>query len=170
MPGIEQLNPGFTVDLAYTTIWGLVAAGDWVTVTRTVGGDAYGAAEADGAGFFWTPLWQANGQPAGFAAGDEIEVYVNGELAATLDPQAVSGGIDVLADQVAGAINGDTGGTAVTLTVGLEGQQPGGNAPQETATTAADGSFTADFAVDLGASNLVAVEYANGGHTIRTYL
>ncbi|MGD2147259.1 MAG: hypothetical protein PVH41_11245, partial [Anaerolineae bacterium] len=54
---------GFVADLAYDVVWGYVTAGDTITLSRT-GDGAYGAAEADGVGFFWTPLWKANGQPA----------------------------------------------------------------------------------------------------------
>jgi uncharacterized repeat protein (TIGR01451 family) len=167
---LQNLNPGFTVDLAYNAVWGLVSAGDEIILERVVGGDAYGAAEADGTGFFWTPLWQADGRPADIAGGDEIEVYVNGSLAATLEPMDVTGSIDVLADQVAGTIAGDTGGTEVTLAAGLEGQFPAG-APQQTVITGGGGSFAADFgSMNLGAGTLVAVEYPMGDHTVRTYL
>jgi hypothetical protein len=166
----QAINPGFTVDLTYDAVWGLVDPGDVVTVNRTADG-AYGAAEADGLGFFWTYLWQANGQPADIADGDTIEIYVNGSLEASIPVVEVTGGIDVLTDQVVGTISGDTGGTVVTLTLGVEGQQPGGNAPQQTATTNGSGSFAATFAsVDLGPSMLVAVEVPQGGHTVRTYL
>ncbi len=168
---IAQLGPGFTVDLAYDTVWGLVTPGDQVTVIRTVGGDAYGASEADGAGFFWTPLWQADGRPANVAGGDEIEVYINGGLVDTLAPLPVSGSVDVLADEVEGTISGDAGGTEVTLSVGLAGQQPGSGAPQQTVTTDGSGGFAATFpAVNLGPETLVVVEYPRDGYTVRTYL
>jgi hypothetical protein len=168
--GPQQVNPGFTVDLVYDAVWGLVEPGDAIVVSRPSDG-AYGAAEADGVGFFWTPLWQGNGQPADVVGGGAIEVYVNGALAASLNPRNVTGGIDVLTDQVVGTIVGDTGGTLVTLTVGAEGQPPGGSAPQQTVTTNGSGSFAAAFAsVNLGANGLVAVEYPRDGHTVRTYL
>jgi hypothetical protein len=170
---IEQVNPGFTVDLSQDAVWGLVDPGGAVVVERTADG-AYGAAEADATGFFWTPLWQSNGQPADVAGGDEIEVHVDGALEATIEVAGASGGIDVLADQVSGAIDGDTGGTTVTVTVGLmheaEGEYPGANPPQETAVTDGGGTFTAAFAdVDLGPVNWVAVEYGGGGQTMRSY-
>jgi hypothetical protein len=168
--GFEQVNPGFTVDLIYDAVWGLVDAGDVVTVDRATD-SAYGAAEADGTGFFWTPLWQTNGRPADVTGGDTIRVYVNGGLEATISVAEVTGGIDVLADQVVGTISGDTGGTPVTITVGAEGQQPGDNAPQQTVTTNGSGSFAATFAsVNLGPGTLVAVEYPSDGHTMRAYL
>ena len=118
----EQISPGFTVDLAYDAVWGLVEPGATVTVERASDG-AYGAAEANGKGFFWTPLWQANGQPAYITGGDAIHVFVDGDLEASIPVVEVSGGIDVLADQVDGAIPNGTVGTPVTVTIGLEGGQ-----------------------------------------------
>jgi uncharacterized repeat protein (TIGR01451 family) len=165
-----QVNPGFTVDLLYNAVWGVVDSGKVVTVTRT-GDGAYGAAEVNDKGFFWTPLWQATGQPADIADGDTIEIYVDGSLEATIPVVGVGGGIDVLADEVDGAIPNGIAGTPVTVTIGLEGGQPPSNAPQATAATDPAGSFTAAFAgMDLGASNLAAVEYASGGGRVRAYL
>jgi hypothetical protein len=169
----EQVNPGFTVDLTLDAVWGLVDAGDSVTVNRTADG-AYGAAEADAIGFFWTPVWKDNGQPADLVGGDTLDVYVNGALQATIVLADVSGGFDVLADQVAGAISGDSGGTQVTATAYLGGawddEYPTAVAPQAVATTNASGEFTAVFGEDLGPENYVAVEYPSGGHTVRAYL
>jgi len=168
----QAVNPGFTVDLVNETVWGLVNPGDVVTVTRTVGGAAYGAAEADGVGFFWTPLWQSNGQPADVVGGDTIEVYVNGALAVTLNPADISGQIDVLNDRVVGAISGLGGGRLVTVTVGIWAwQQSLVGAPQITATTDASGAFTATFpANDLGPHNYARVEYAASPDTVQSYL
>jgi uncharacterized repeat protein (TIGR01451 family) len=168
--GQRQVNPGFTVDLLYNAVWGVVDSGEVVTVTRT-GDGAYGAAEVNDKGFFSTPLWQATGQPADIADGDTIEIYVDGSLEATIPVVGVSGGIDVLADEVDGAILNGIAGTPVTVTIGLEGGQPPSNAPQATATTDPAGSFTAAFAgMDLGASNLAAVEYPSGGGRVRACL
>ena len=64
--GQPQVNPGFTLDLTYDALWGLVGPGDLVTATRTSDG-AYAAGEADGVGFFWSYFWLDNGQPADIA-------------------------------------------------------------------------------------------------------
>ena len=90
---------GFVVDQTYDAIWGTVAPGAIVTVAR---GTAYGAAQADGAGFFWTPLWQSNGQPADITGTDTLQVYVNGSLSATITVSGVTGLVDVLNDRVVG--------------------------------------------------------------------
>ncbi|MFW6136189.1 MAG: hypothetical protein ACOC7N_05150, partial [Chloroflexota bacterium] len=160
---------GFVVDLAYDAVWGYVSPGDVVTVTR--GDGAYGAAEADGAGFVWTPLWRPEGQPADIVDGDTIEIYLNGAPEASVPVEEVTGGIDVLADEVTGTIAGVDTDTPVTVTIGVDGAQPPGDAPQATATTDSEGAFTAAFpGMDLGPSNLAAVEYASGALRVRSYL
>jgi len=172
-PSVEaqgDVHPGFTVDLAYDAVWGLVSPGDKVTVAHTSGG--YGAAEADGAGFFWTPVWQSNGQPADLAGGGAVTIYVNGAVSATITPYAITGQMDVLNDRVVGAISGLGGGRPVTVTLGIwASQQSLVGAPQVTTTTNASGAFTATFpANDLGASNYARVEYAASPDTVQSYL
>ncbi len=73
VPGIQQLNPGFTVDLAYGAVWGVVDAGDLLTATSTAG-PAYAAGEADGVGFAWSYFWKADGTPSDIGAGDTIDL------------------------------------------------------------------------------------------------
>ncbi len=160
---------GYVVDLAYDAVWGYVSPGDVVTVTR--GDGAYGAAEADGAGFVWTPLWRPEGQPADIVDGDTIEIYLNGAPEASVPVVEVAGGIDVLADEVAGTIADVASDTPVTVTIGVDGVQPPGDAPQVTTTTDSEGAFTALFpGTDLGPSNLAAVEYASGAVRVRSYV
>jgi hypothetical protein len=166
----QAINPGFTVDLTYNAVWGLVDPGDTVIVNRTSDG-AYGAAEADGVGFFWTRFMESNGQPADIVGGDVLEVYVDGALAATLAPLPINGEVDVLADQVAGTVSGLAAGTVVTATLGDGGLV----ADVPSATDAVDGSgaFVADFAgiADVGPYMLARVQYRDGaGHTVQGYL
>ena len=133
---------GFVVDQTYDAIWGHVSPGATVTVAR---GTAYGAAQADGVGLFWTPLWQSNGQPADITGTDTIQVYVNGSLSATITVSGVTGLVDVLNDRVVGTISGAAASTPVTVTLGI---YPG--APSVSTTTDASGRFTATFTtVDL---------------------
>lgn len=166
---VEQVSPDFTVDLVEDAIWGLVEPGGVVTVERATDG-AYGAAEADGIGFFWTPLWQSNGQPADVAGGDTIRISVDGTLEATVPVVAITGGIDVLADEVEGSVPGVAAGTVVTISIGIGGA-PGANAPRATATTGPGGSFTASFPeIDLGSANLAAVEVDSGDGRVRGYV
>jgi hypothetical protein len=169
--GIEQVNPGFTLDMFRGVIWGRVDPGDLVTVTRTAGGDAYASAEADGKGFFWAmPFDGLNpGWPASIHGGDTFELYVNGGLAATVSPLNITGGINVLADQVAGHIDGAGAGIPVSVTVGALGQFASG--PQATTATDGSGNFAVTLAdIDLKARNLVAVDYNVGGNYVRNYL
>ena len=132
--------------MAYEAVWGILSPGDLVTVTRTAGGAAYGAAEADGVGFFWTPLWQSNGQPADAVGGNTVAIYVNGAISATITPYAITGQMDVLNDRVVGAVSGLGGSRPVTVTLGIWAfHQSLVGAPQVTATTDASGAFTATF-------------------------
>jgi uncharacterized repeat protein (TIGR01451 family) len=166
-----NVNPGFTVDLVREAVWGLVNPGDTVTVTRTSGGAAYGAAQADGVGFFWTPVHDGSGEPVGLHGGETVEIYVNDALAATVNPMTITGEIDVLADRVVGAISGDTGGTPVTVTVGLWGGVFRPGMPLMSATTDASGVFSVTFGdVDLDAQSLAAVDYRADGNHVRGYL
>ncbi|MBN1246446.1 MAG: hypothetical protein JXC32_02255 [Anaerolineae bacterium] len=163
-------GPGITVDLVYDAIWGVVAPGSTVTMVRSVDG-AYGAAEADGMGFFWTPLWRPSGRPAAVAGSGTLQVYVDGELEAGIPIVDVAGGIDVLADTVVGSVTGVAAGTPVTVTLGVDGAEPSAGAPQATASTGAGGGFTASYpGVDLGPANLAAVDVASGGGRVRTYV
>ena len=154
---------GFVVDQTYDAIWGNVSPGATVTVAR---GTAYGAAQADGVGFFWTPLWQSNGRPADITGTDTIQVYVNGSLSATITVSGVTGLVDVLNDRVVGKLGGVTAPTPVTITLGTN---PG--VPSASATTDASGRFTATFTtVDLNPGQNAVVEYRNGPHTLRAFL
>jgi hypothetical protein len=170
-PGPQQaINPGFTVDLTYNAIWGLVDPGDTVLVDRTADG-AYGAAEADGVGFFWTYLWHDNGQPANITGGDALQVRVNGSLAATLNPLAISGEVDVTDDQVTGNVAGLAAGTVVTATLG-EGSIFA-DEPFATGAVAPGGDFLADLSgiADIGPYMLARVHYRDAnGHTVQGYV
>ncbi|NLF01278.1 MAG: hypothetical protein GX601_09910, partial [Anaerolineales bacterium] len=159
----------FVLDLAYNIMYGWVDAGDTVTLTRTSGGAAYGAAEADGVGFFWTPLWQPDGWPAEVAPGDTLEVFVNGALETALTPTSVEAHMDVLADQVLGSISGVAAGTPVTVALSRWATQPLTDMPQAVALTDASGAFTATFSADLGPHNLAQVTYSTGQALVRGY-
>jgi hypothetical protein len=167
-----------TLNLTPTTIWGEVAPGAVVTATR-LSDDAYGAAETDGVGFFWTPLWQSNGRPADIVDGDTIEIYVDGALATTISPHTITGEVDVVADQVNGTISGVGAGVPVTVTLGVLSSSPlvaedmpGDYMPHVTATTDAAGHFSADFGAagyDVGPHNH-AIAAFDAGATLQSYL
>ncbi len=169
--GLSLIQPGVTVDLGLEVLYGILQPGDTVTVLRQADG-AYGAALADGAGFFWTSLFAGDdsGTPVDIAGGDVLEVYVNGSLETTLEPQEASGGIDVLTDEVFGDIVGDTGGTSVQITFGLWGVMADEVYPQELTATEVDGSFSEAIEFDLGAENMARVEYPIPGGWARSYL
>lgn len=162
----QSLPAGITVDLVYHVVMGWTAPSNLITVTTPTG---YGTAVADGVGFFWTPIWHADGHPIGINAGEPLAIFVNGALAHSVTPPQISGGIDVLNDTVAGQIDGDGGGTAVALSLSAWNNPSAPGAPAQAAVTQADGSFTMPFLEDLGAETLTAVDAAIAGVNIRTY-
>jgi uncharacterized repeat protein (TIGR01451 family) len=161
----QSLPAGITVDLVYHVVMGWANPGDLIAVTTPTG---HGTAVADGVGFFWTPIWHADGHPIGINVGEPLVIFVNGALTHSVTPPQISGGIDVLNDTVTGQIDGDGGGTAVTLTMGVWAQLPAPGAPTQTAITQGDGSFSAPFGEDLGAQMLTTVDLALAGVNIRT--
>jgi uncharacterized repeat protein (TIGR01451 family) len=167
----QAVNPGFTVDLFHGQVWGIVGPGEMVTVTGP--GGVYGAAQADAAGFFWTPLWDGTaGTVAEIDDGDVINFYVEGTLDTTITVRDVTGQVDVLNDRVTGHIPGVAAGTAVTVTLkDWSGGEPPPGAPQATATTNSSGNFTADFSgsVNIGPGYWATVDYA-AGSVVRDHL
>ncbi len=169
----QAVNSGFTIDLFHHRIWGQVGAGDVITVERQGGG--YGTAQADGAGFFWTPLWDtAAGSPVAIQAGDLISLYVNGTWNAAVTVHNVTGQVDVLNDQVTGNIAGVPSGTPVTVTLqqwGSPENEPHPGTPQATTTTDGSGDFAVTFnPIDLAPHQWVAVDYPSDGGLVRAHL
>ncbi|MFZ6030261.1 MAG: hypothetical protein ACOYYS_21310 [Chloroflexota bacterium] len=165
----QAVLPGFTVDLAHDAVMGRIQPGDRVTVAV---GTSYGAAVADATGFFWTPLWQAGGAALDLIGGETVEIAVNDVVADTVVVQAVSGGIDVLADQVGGNLSGLGDGIAVTVTLGGWGQLPAAGAAFATGTTDLSGDFSIFFdEIDLTPGELAQVDYRASAHVhVRAYL
>lgn len=164
----QSLPPGMTVDLAYNVVMGWVAPGELITVTTPTG---YGAAVADGVGFFWTPIWYEDGYAIEIVPGELVNIFVGGEMTFTVVPPHISGGLDVPANTAGGLIDGDGGGTPVSASFGLWAQPPFPGAPVANSVTAGDGSFTLAFdGVDLGAENLVALDVPVDGVNVRSYL
>lgn len=171
-PAVEAqgVNPGFTVDIFHDRVWGMVNPGDVVTFTGP--GQIYGAAQADAAGFFWTPLWDgATGAITEVNDGAALTFYVNGSADATITARDVTGQVDVLNDRVTGNIPGVSTGTAVTVTLKQWiGGEPQPGAPQATATTDSSGNFTATFgSVDIAPNYWATVDYA-AGSSVRDHL
>jgi len=174
----RSLPAGITVDLTYNVVMGFVDPGEAVNVT--LGTEGYGAAVADGVGFFWTPIWHnTDGYQLGLDCGDSISIVVGTDPAIEIVPPCMTGGIDVLNDQVQGSIPGDTGGTSVTAALGsfdfyfLSGAfPPSTGSPQVTGVTAGDGSFGLSFTgiADLGAESMVSLDIIDASVNVRSYL
>jgi hypothetical protein len=162
----QDVSVGLTLDLAQDAIWGRLEPGDVVTLTRSADG-AYGAAQTDGVGFYWTPLWLPSGRAADLAAGDTIEIYINGTLDATVTPKGISGQVDVLNDRVTGNVAGLSAGTAVTITLGDFGTMVGA-VPYVVTTVDGSGDFDADFSgvADIGPHQMARVQYVDASGAI----
>ncbi len=164
-----------TVDLTYDVVMGYVNPGELVTVTYL---DGYGAAVADGVGFFWTPIWHnTGGYPLGIDCNTSIDIEIVGLGVTSYSLPCITGTVDVLTEQITGTLVGDAaGGTSVTATYSMstywgEPQPPSTGAPSATNTTSPGGSFTISFApTDLGAESMAAVDVVLSGINLRTYL
>jgi len=174
----RSLPAGITVDLTYDVVMGFVDPGEAINVT--LGTEGYGAAVADGVGFFWTPIWHnTDGYQLGIDCGDTINIVIGTDPAIENVPPCLTGGIDVLNDEVEGSIPGDMGGTSVTATLGLfdfyflsGALPPTPGSPQVTGSTAGDGSFTLSFTgiADMGAESLVSLDIDLDSVNVRSYL
>jgi len=154
----------FVVDLTSDRVWGLVSAGD--TVTVTVNGTQVGASLADDVGFFWTTLFDASGDRVDVAPGDAVVVYAEGSVEATVTARAIACDIDLVGNIVTGTVAG--------LTSGSVDLYPGFDAPtmaSQSWTASIDGSgqFSYDFAGewDFGADDGLVVAYGDSGFEVQ---
>lgn len=159
---------GVNVDMAFNVVFGYLSAGDLVTVAAS-GGSAFGTAQADGAGFFFTPLWGADGRQVDLVGGETIDVYVSGAYLDSISLPSFSGQLDVTADQVTGSLTGLPAGSVVTASLGIWGWEPNTETPWITTTTDSQGDFTAAFGADLGPHNLARVEANTGTGRVYAY-
>ncbi|HET92251.1 MAG TPA: hypothetical protein ENN99_16155, partial [Chloroflexi bacterium] len=133
----------FVVGLASDRVWGLVDPG--ATVTVTVDGIQMGAARADGVGFFWTTLYDGDGNRPGLSGGEVVAIYADGVPVAGTTLRAISGVVDVTADIVTGTLGG--GGFPISVTVyTLDDYMPEATLTTYSVTVSTDdsGSFVAD--------------------------
>jgi uncharacterized repeat protein (TIGR01451 family) len=162
------LNSGITADLVRERVYGYIDPYTTITIARQAD-NAYGAAQSDSTGFFWTSLFSGDGSgmPLKLDGGDTLNFWTpGGAFSATLQPEA-SGAVDLINDVVSGDIPGDTGGTVVTVTLGLW-NQPSLAYGIYTALTEPDGTFSIPLAQDAGAENFAVVDYRAGQVTLRT--
>ena len=162
------LNPGLTVDLVRELVYGYTPPYTTSLVTRPADG-AYGAAESDSQGFFWTSLFagDGSGMPVDVQGGDELRFETAGAAITFSLPLEAAGGIDLVNDTVWGAIPGDSGGTPVTVTLGLW-NQTSSLYDLYVAVTQPDGSFSIPLAEDVRAENFAVIDYPASPVTART--
>lgn len=134
MPG----DSSYVIGMDSDRVWGMVMAGN--TVTVTVDGVQMGAARADGNGFFWTTLYKPDGDRPYLDGGETVIIYNDGSEAVNTTLRSVTGEVDPLANTVIGVIDGIGLPLDVTLYFG-EGE-PNTNSQSQTATTDISGTFT----------------------------
>jgi uncharacterized repeat protein (TIGR01451 family) len=137
LPGSADLAICMTTD----RVWGIVGAGE--TVTVTVGGVQMGAALANDIGFFWTTLYDTNGNRPNLSGGTQVRIYTPTQIA-NVTLRAITGTIDVVDDVVSGTIGGVS--SPISVTVYAPGGEPAMTSYSQTISTDASGSFSADFA------------------------
>jgi uncharacterized repeat protein (TIGR01451 family) len=157
MPGSADAAVCMTTD----RVWGLVGAGE--TVTVTVGVAQMGAALADGNGFFWTTLYDASGDRPGLSGGDTVTIYHDGDQAASVALRPIAGEINIVDDTVVGAIGGT--GFPIDVTVYVGSAEPSLESYSQTVSTDELGGFVADFSgvFDLIAWHDAQVTYEDSG-------
>ena len=166
----ESIQPppqGVSVDIAYDIVFGYLNPGDLITVTA---GSAFGTAHADGAGYFFTPVWGTYGRQVDLLGGETIDIYVNGTHRDTITIPTFSGGMNLFTDQVEGSLGVLSAGKVVTVSLGIWGLEPNTETPWVTTTTNSTGDFIADFTADLGPSEFARIETSAGNGRVYHYV
>jgi len=136
-------NGDTVLSLGSKRVWGVVGAGE--TVTVTVDGAQMGASRADAVGFFWTPLYALDGNRPALEPGDVVALYVEGSLRHEVTLRAMTAELDVVADEIEGTITG-LANTELTLYVLDDAvPEPTMTTFSTTVTTSAAGAFSSDF-------------------------
>ena len=168
----ESIQPpplGVSVDMAYDIIFGYLDPGDMVTATA-LGGSAFGSAQADATGYFFTPFWGTDGRQVDLVGGETIEIYVNGTYLESITTHIFTGEMKVDTDQVMGNLAGLSSGDVVTLSLGIWGYEPNSETPWVTTTTDTNGDFIANFTADLGPSEFARIETSAGNGRVYHYV
>ncbi len=163
-PPLAGDNANFVVSMGSDRAWGLVDPG--ATVTVTVDGVQMGAAHADGVGFFWTTLYDGNGDRPALSGGELVAIYADGVQVASTTLRAISGVVDVTANTVTGTLGG--GGFPISVTVyTLDDYMPEATLTTYSVTVSTDdsGSFGADVSGgwDFVGWDHAVVAYVEGG-------
>jgi uncharacterized repeat protein (TIGR01451 family) len=171
-PPLPSGSEDLVICLESQRVWGIVSAGE--TVTVTVNGTQMGADQADENGFFWTTLYDSDGNLPNLAAGDQVDIYSNGALLASADLRDITGEVDVVNDEIDGSIGGSTGfplGVTAYVAGGSSGE-PSMLSYSQTVNTVGSGDFTLDFSGiwDIIADDTFEVAYAEGNVEVHQHI
>ena len=163
MPGSADL----AVCLDTERVWGVVSAGE--TITVTVDDTPMGASGADAKGFFWTTLYAPAGNRPGLAAGNSVAIY-HGASSANVTLRTISGQVNPLTDIVSGTIGGVT--SPINVTVYVPGGEPSLASYSQTVSSDAAGYFVADFSglFDLHSTDGAVVAYVENGIEVHRHV
>jgi uncharacterized repeat protein (TIGR01451 family) len=164
LPGSADLVVCMTTD----RVWGIVGAGE--TVTVTVDGAQMGATLADGNGFFWTTLYDSSGDRPDLGGGEAVVVYHDGVQEASVTLRSITGTIDLVSDVVSGTIGGIASPISVTLYA--PGGEPSMTSYSQTVSTDGSGSFVADFSGiwDFAVWDEATVAYVDSGIEVHRHV
>ena len=156
-PLVADLDVAISVDS--NRVWGLVDPG--ATVTVTVDGVQMGAARADDVGFFWTTLYDGDGNRPGLSGGAMVRVYAEGELLAS----ATLRNVDATLDHVNDLIDGQVDGSGLPISVTVYNAESLPTSYSMTVGTDGVGQFSANFGAlwDFAPWDEPVVAYTSGG-------
>ncbi len=155
------------VSMGSDRVWGIVGAGERVTVT--VDGVQMGAALADANGFFWTTLYAGSGYRPALSGGETVAIYHEGVQAAATTLRATTGALDPLLNEAAGTIPASS---PIDVIVYPGWEEPGVTTYSQTVTSDASGNFVASFAgtFDLVADGSAVAAYVENGIEVQQRL
>ena len=141
IPPMPNESADLAICMTTQRVWGIVGAGE--TVTVSVNGVQMGADRADQIGFFWTTLYDTDGNRPGLGTGDTVAIYHDGVLTASVALRSITGVVDYVHDVVSGTIGGS--GFPISVTVYAPSGEPAMTSYSQTVSTDGSGNFTADF-------------------------
>lgn len=171
IPPMPNENADLVVCLTSGRVWGVVGARE--TVTVAVNGVQMGAARANAIGFFWTTLYDPDGNRPSLEAGDTVAIYRNGVQAASVTLQTIEGTLDHVRDVVSGTIGGVSTPISVTVyTLDDFTLEPTMTSYSQTVSTDDSGHFVADFSSvwDFAGWNSAVVGYVQNGVEVHRHL
>jgi uncharacterized repeat protein (TIGR01451 family) len=164
LPGETDL----VVCMSTERAWGMVNPDE--TVTITVNSQQMGANLANHLGYFWTTLYDSNGNRPGLGVGDNLVIYHDGVSLSSITLREIDGQINPFDETVTGTIGGSVFPISVTVYIPLA--EPSLLSYSQTVNTDVSGNFTADFSAvfDLMTWDEATVGYIENGVEVHRHV